>query len=597
MVDRSSPRQVYERRAAELRGAADLLDARDRRLSALRLATVLLFLAVAWAVFNPDRLALAWLALPIAIFIALVVAHERCAGQRRRTRRALEFYERGRARLEDRWAGTGPTGNEFVDRDHPYADDLDIFGEGSLYQLLCTARTAAGRRRLAEWLSGAAAPDEIETRQRSVDELAPRTRLREDLAVLGAEVDHHAHPEMLTAWARAAPALAAPRRIRLLAGSFVIATFVIAILAIFGPLSRYWVAAAVAAQSLFALSYRAAVVPVIEAVDEANRELGLLHEILTRVESEQFESRPLRRLMERLRTKGHPPSVQIGHLRRLVDLLDSRRNQMFAPFSALLLWSTQLAAAIEQWRLANGGAVVDWLDTIAEIEALDCLAAYRYEHPDDPFPQLVRGPATFAGSDLGHPLLPEAECVRNDVDLGPRQSLLVVSGSNMSGKSTLMRTVGINAVMAQAGAPVRATALSLSPLQVGGSIRIRDSLRRGMSGFYAEIHRFRSILDLAEGQPSVLFLLEEILHTTNSHDRRVGAEALLRSLLERGAIGLVTTHDLAIAELTESLARSANVHFVDELVDGAIRFDYRLRSGVVQRSNAVDLMRDIGLDV
>jgi len=167
----------------------------------------------------------------------------------------------------------------------------------------------------------------------------------------------------------------------------------------------------------------------------------------------------------------------------------------------------------------------------------------------------------------------------------------------MSGKSTLMRTVGINAVLAQAGAPVRARSLRLSPLQVGGSIRVRDSLRRGMSGFYAEIHRFRSILDLAEEQPAVLFLLEEILHTTNSNDRRIGAEALLRSLLERGAIGLVTTHDLAITELADDLPRSVNVHFVDELVEGEIRFDYRLRPGVVERSNAVDLMRDIGLDV
>jgi hypothetical protein len=597
MADRDSPRQVYERRTVELRQEASQLAARDRGLSALRLATILLFLAFAWAVFDPDRLAIEWLVLPIGLFIGLVVAHERCARRRHRTRRALEFYERGSARLDDRWVGTGPTGKEFIDRDHPYADDLDIFGKGSLYQLLCTARTAAGRRRLAEWLKSPAVPGEIEARQQSADELAPRIGLREDLAVLGDEVAPRAHPEMLANWARAAPALAQPRQVRLAALMFVLATFAITGLAIFGPLSRYWVAAAVAAQALFALRYRAVIVPVIEAVGEANRELGLLHAILTRVEGEQFESPPLLRLMERLRTQGHPPSVQIGRLRRLVDLLDSRRNQMFAPFSALLLWSTQLATAIEQWRSVHGGAIVDWLDTIAEIEALDCLAAYRYEHPGDPFPEVVDGRATFIGSGLGHPLLNEANCVRNDVDLGPDQQMLIVSGSNMSGKSTLMRTVGINAVLAQAGAPVRATSLRLSPLQVGGSIRVRDSLRRGMSGFYAEIHRFRSILDLADGQPPVLFLLEEILHTTNSHDRRIGAEALLRSLLERGAIGLVTTHDLAITDLTDELPRSVNVHFVDELVEGKIRFDYRLRSGVVKRSNAVDLMRDIGLDV
>ncbi len=185
----------------------------------------------------------------------------------------------------------------------------------------------------------------------------------------------------------------------------------------------------------------------------------------------------------------------------------------------------------------------------------------------------------------------------NSVQLEGEQRAWIVSGSNMSGKSTLMRTIGINAVLAQAGAPVRAKALQLSALQVGGSIRVGDSLRQGMSGFYAEIHRFRAILDLASEATPVLFLLEEILHTTNSHDRRIGAAALVKSLLGRGAIGLVTTHDLVITSLADEGLGIRNVHFVDELVDGEIRFDYTVRDGVVQRSNAVDLMREIGLDV
>ncbi len=597
MADRNSPRQVYDRRTAELRQEADLLSALDRRLSALRLGTVGMSLVFAWAVFDPDRLAIAWLALPITIFIGLVIAHERCARQRRRNRRSLEFYERGRARLDDCWSGTGPTGEGFSNQDHPYADDLDILGDASLYQLLCTARTADGRARLAEWLQTPASLPEIEARQLAVADLAPRLELREDLAVLGSEVETRARPQALARWATAPSPLENPASIRRVATALVVLTLMVVTLWITGHVSRYWVVAALALEALFAWRLRAQVGAVIEDVAAANRELDLFHEILERVEEMRFESAPLRALMERLRVTGHPPSVEIGRLRKLVNLLDARRNQMFSPISVLLLWGTNLAGAIEQWRAANGTAIVDWLDAIAEIEALDCLAAYHYEHPDDPFPDIVEGPATFVGTALGHPLLPDADCVRNDVELGTEQRMLIVSGSNMSGKSTLMRTVGINAVMAQAGGPVRATSLRLSPLQVGGSIRVRDSLRRGMSGFYAEIHRFRSILDLADGQRPVLFLLEEILHTTNSHDRRIGAEALLRSLLERGAIGLVTTHDLAITRLTDTLPQSVNVHFVDELVDGKIRFDYRLRQGVVERSNAVDLMRDIGLDV
>jgi hypothetical protein len=597
MTESTPPRQFYERRATEIRQTAAELAARDRTLSMLRGAVVLLFVVTAWAVFDPSRLALGWLGVPVAIFIGLVVAHERCARQRARTHRALRFYEQGLARLDGTWAGHGPEGTRFADEAHPYADDLDIFGEGSLFQLICTARTPAGRARLADWLKAPTPTVETQRRQQAVAELAPRTQLREEILVLGAEVGPRTHPEALAAWAAAPPRFAAASTTRLVARALASVTLLVMAAVVAGLLSRYYLIGALLLQSAFALRLRGAVLAVIDDVEIANRELGLLHEILGRFETETFESALLQDLMKRLHASGRPPSGEIGRLRRLVDLLDARRNQFFAPLGALLLWGTQFAAAIEHWRAGSGAAVAEWLDVIAEVEALDSLAAYHYEHPDDPFPDLIEGPATFVGAELGHPLLTEADCVRNDVTLTRDQQVLIVSGSNMSGKSTLMRTVGINAVLAQAGAPVRATALRLSPLQVGGSIRVRDSLRQGMSGFYAEISRFRSILDLAEKTPPVLFLLEEILHTTNSHDRRIGAEALLRSLLSRGAIGLVTTHDLAITDLAGELDAATNVHFVDELVDGAIRFDYKLRSGVVQRSNAVELMREIGLDV
>jgi DNA mismatch repair ATPase MutS len=200
---------------------------------------------------------------------------------------------------------------------------------------------------------------------------------------------------------------------------------------------------------------------------------------------------------------------------------------------------------------------------------------------------------------LVHPLLPASIAVANDVRLGdPAPSVLVVSGSNMSGKSTLLRAVGVNAVLALAGAPVRATRLELSPLAVGATIRVEDSLREGHSRFYTEILRIRDIITAARGPIPVLFLLDEILHGTNSHDRRIGAEAIVRSLVAAHAIGLVTTHDLALTQLTATLgARAANVHFEDRIEDGKMRFDYRMREGVVERSNALALMRAVGLDV
>jgi DNA mismatch repair ATPase MutS len=226
------------------------------------------------------------------------------------------------------------------------------------------------------------------------------------------------------------------------------------------------------------------------------------------------------------------------------------------------------------------------------------LAGYAYEHPQDPFPELVPVEPRFEGTDLGHPLIHEARNVRTDLRLADELRVLIVSGSNMSGKSTLLRTVGINTILALAGAPVRARRLRLSPLQLGASIRIQDSLQAGISHFYAEITRLRRIVQLTSGTRPVIFLLDEILHGTNSHDRLIGAQRVVRGLVERGAIGLITTHDLALARIADDpTLGAANVHFEDHLVGGQIAFDYLLRPGVVQRSNALELMRSVGLEV
>ncbi|MDF1702148.1 MAG: DNA mismatch repair protein MutS, partial [Planctomycetota bacterium] len=253
-------------------------------------------------------------------------------------------------------------------------------------------------------------------------------------------------------------------------------------------------------------------------------------------------------------------------------------------------------------RAENGVPLADWLDVLAEIEALSSLAAHAGDHPEDPFPEIVTDGATvFEGTGLAHPLLPRTSAVPNDVHLARADETpqaYLISGSNMSGKSTLMRTVGVNTVLAFAGAPVQATMLRLSPLALAASIRIHDSLQEGASRFYAEIARLKQVVDLTEGDVPVLFLLDEILHGTNSQDRVLGASAVVRQLVERGSLGLVSTHDLALADMARgSEGRIRNVHFEDQVVEGAMAFDYTLREGIVERSNAIALMRMVGLDV
>jgi DNA mismatch repair ATPase MutS len=306
----------------------------------------------------------------------------------------------------------------------------------------------------------------------------------------------------------------------------------------------------------------------------------------------------LQELQRELSSNGVSASKAIERLRTLVDFINSRHNVFVRIIDAPLMYSVQVARAAERWRKAHGHAVKNWLRVVGEIEGLVSLAAYSFEHPDDPFPEFVEGDPAFDAEELGHPLLSAALCVRNDVSLNNPIRVLLISGSNMSGKSTLLRAVGINTVLAMAGAPVRARRLQLTPLQVGASIRINDSLQEGSSRFYAEITRLRQILDFAGRNPPLLFLLDELLQGTNSKDRKVGGEGIVRALVDRGSVGLVSTHDLALTDIGGSLeGHLRNVHFQDELANGRMTFDYKLRDGIVTKSNGLELMRSIGLDV
>jgi len=593
----AAPHSEYTGRLTARRASAERWRRRAALVSNLRLAVFAAGVVAAWLALGPEVVARGWLAVPAAAFVALVVVHDRQLRRRNDGERAVAFYEAGLERLEGRWMGRGEAGERFRDSHHPYAEDLDVFGSGSLFERLCIARTRAGGRTLADWLRAPARPDEVRARQEAVAELAPKLDLREDMALLGDDVAAGMHPDALRTWGGEA---AAPnhRALRVAAACF--ASVTAASLAAWLATSAGPVPLEIAllAQSLFALGVRSRVKRAIAPVDEAVRDLALFSRLLARLEAEAFRAPRLTALLASLDGKGVVASRRIARLGLAVDLLDARRNQLFAPVGALLLWTTQLAFAIEGWRAEWGPSLGSWIDAVGEAEALSCLAGFRYENPDHCFPELLEGEARFEGRALGHPLLPAERCVTNDLSLGGELRLLVVSGSNMSGKSTLLRTVGTNAVLAFAGAPVAAERLRLSPLAVGASIHIRDSLLEGSSQFYAEIQRLRQITELSEGDLGVLFLVDEILHGTNSHDRGIGAEAVVRGLVNRGAVGLVTTHDLALARVADALApRAANVHFQDHLEGGAIAFDYRLRPGVVTKSNALDLMRAIGLDV
>ncbi|MCP5056500.1 MAG: DNA mismatch repair protein MutS [bacterium] len=595
-----TPQEIYADRKARRSADADRWAALDARLQRVRLGVFAVGVAMAFAVFGADALDFRWLALPTVLFIGLLFWHDRVLGFRARAERATAFFERGIARLEHRFAGNGTSGSEHEPADHAYARDLDLFGEGSLFERMCLARTRGGEEMLASWLLSPAKVEDVIARQEAAIELRDRLDLREDLCLVGDDVRSGLHPETLRRWGEAPPVgfHAAHRVIAVTMAVVTLTTLAAWLLGSLGPAGPVAFAFVGAAQLAFAWRIRRRVQATVKAVDGPTRDLDLLARLLERFEREPASSPHLVRLRQAIETEGLPPSAQISRLHRWVELLDARRNMFFAPLGGLMLWTSQLAMQIESWRIACGTTLGDWIDAVSELEALVSVASTAYENPSHTFPSFSGGSPCFRASELGHPLIPTEDCVTNDLQLDGERQVLIVSGSNMSGKSTLLRSVGVAAVLAQAGAPVCARSLQLSPLAIGASLHVIDSLQEGTSHFYAEIKRVRLVVELAEGELPLLFLLDEIFHGTNSHDRGIGAEAIVKALIERGAIGLVTTHDLALTRVAEAQApKAANVHFEDHLEDGQIAFDYRMREGVVRKSNAIALMRSVGLPV
>jgi hypothetical protein len=588
---------------SEYRGHLEILretEARYKRSAAKLGPATLFFLAVSvilagW-ILTTRISAIFWVSLPLSLLILFAITHERVIRAIRRCSRRIAFYERCLARIGNKWMGTGETGDRFSDPSHPYARDLDIFGVGSLFELLCTARTRAGEEILAKWLLAPAPPDEVALRNAAVGELRAGLELREDLAVLGKDFRSGVQPEEFSGWG---------------GGS---STLQPGILQIILPLLAFLWICSLLAWAAFDLKYPAVLISVVNlglagkfrrrtsqsaaAIEESAHDLKLLSQVLARIEQEKFSSPKLSTLRAVFQAGGVVASQSVARLNRRVDFLVSRRHLALKVIDPFVFWSLQSALAVEAWRKKFGTSVRPWLAALGEIEALSDLAGYAYEHPQDVLPEFTDEAPLFDAEGLAHPLISESRAIRNDVILGNKLRLIIISGPNMAGKSTFIRSVGINAVLAQCGAPVRANKLRLSRLAVGASVCVLDSLQGGISRFYAEITRLKVIADLTNGPLPVLFLLDELLQGTNSHDRRIGAEAVVRNLLKRGAVGLLTTHDLALAEIAVAMgATAANFHFEDHLEEGKLRFDHRLSPGIVQTSNALQLMRSIGLDV
>ncbi|MEQ1575089.1 MAG: mismatch repair protein, partial [Vicinamibacterales bacterium] len=439
------PRDEYGNRL-ELRRAAHLRHSQvDARLSYFRLITFAILAAVCILAWR-GSLTWGWCLGPVIAFAWVAGQHDRVIRARNTAARAVQFYQRGIARLDDQWAGTGEQGDRFADPSHPYATDLDLFGPGSLFELLSIARTRAGEDTLAAWLKSPAAPGVIGERHAAVDDLLTRLDLREAVWLAGTEVRAGVHGEALVAWAESAPLLG----LSWLRGSSVLlATMAVVTFALW--VREDWLTPLLLVlmlEGLLFFAYRPRIHQVLHSAGGWSRDLDLLAHVVACLEKESFSAPRLVRLREQLDAAGTTPAKAIRVLHRFTEMHDWQHNLIFAPIAMPLLWDVQIAFAMEAWRKRYGAHVRHWLDAVGEFEALSSLSAYGYEHPADRFPELVDAPeAVFDGVAMGHPLIPQARMVRNDVSLQGPTRLLLISGSNMSGKSTLLRTVGVNAVL------------------------------------------------------------------------------------------------------------------------------------------------------
>lgn len=589
----------YQQRLQQILAETELYERRDRRFVVIRTLLGLLQLGViALCIGESERVSWMWLLLPMSIFLAVLPFDQRCLRQLQRLQAARRFLESRLARLQRVFGSDLADGREYKNDQHPWTQDLDVFGQGSLFQMLNECRTQPGRRQLADWMMTVPTAEEIRVRQSRARGLKDSLQLRESLACIPDKADWTSAERLLQTWVNEP---ARPISTFVLFWSLLVGAAALPILTLVATdiLSPSWLLVLVILQTPAVLLTRQQIrqtAAVMDNVDAALRQFGAVIEAF---EQHPVDEPSVRDLLNRFSSELMPASEAIAQLSRLTQWLNNAmRHQVFAPIAWACGLFVLLTHCIESWRRTHGPDVPDWLRTAAILEATLSVAGYNFDHPGDCVPEILDDRRELMAQDLGHPLLNDSICVRNSVRLGGEQSLMLISGSNMSGKSTFLRSIGASVVLTYCGAVVRATSFQTFAFQLGTAMRMSDSLLEGRSLFYSVLQRLKSVVDLTSGPRTVLFLLDEILHGTNSHDRRRGAEAVIRSLVDRGGVGIVTTHDLALTRIADSMPNQAvNKHFEDTIVDGTMLFDYRLRDGVVERSNAIELMRMLGLDV
>ncbi len=598
MIEKPLPADTYRQQLTTLEAQLQEAKRRKERISWMRLGVIIFTALVSYQLWI-QNISLAFVAalIGIAIFLRLVVL----AGRNREAidqLNSLVHINREELKVLDHQYTQLPDGIQFKPADHAYANDLDIFGRASLYQYINRASTEKGQQTLAQWLLSPAEAGTILERQEAVKELSDKVEWRQTLQAYGQQQPLTSSMQSdIEEWLKE-PALLGPKSawqwLRYVLPAIILGILVLNLAGfVTNALLYLFIFIFLVISGLISLK----IFPYYKKINKLGPQLSTMARSLAWIEKASFQSELLKRLQQSYVFKTGIASRSIRRLQQLLNRFDVRLNPLvFIPLNIFLLWDLQQALNLEKWKAEQEENIARWFQALGEIEALGSLANLSFNQPHWSFPAIAQEHGTFMAKGLGHPLIAASKNIRSDYATIGAGQISLITGSNMAGKSTFLRSVGVNIVLAMMGSPVCAAQLGVSVMQVMSSMRIADNLEESTSTFYAELKKLQGIIQAVNQKEKVFLLLDEILRGTNSLDRHTGSQALLIQLIKQDAVGMLATHDLALASISETYPGNLhNYHFDVQVAGDELYFDYKLKDGVCQSMNASILMQKIGI--
>lgn len=593
-----NPENHYTERLSLTEGQLQQVKKQIFRISMLRLALFIAGIAGLYFFFNQTTLLIICICLTFLPLFILVKIHNRffirkewLETQARIIQEELQALSGDYSSFED--------GKEYVNPEHPYSFDLDIFGRRSLFQSINRTCTFFGKNRLAKWLQNHLhEKTSIEKRQEMVREISEHTLFREQFRVAG--LVHHGQSsdgEKIQAWSQSPAQYLHAGWVKAFIWGVPVINSLLLITSLAGWTSFSWLGLSFGIFLVLSFGIFKRATYIQETYGKQLKSLNGYARLIALAKAENWKSAGMQELMERFNLNGQSPIQALQQLSKELDRLDLRNNQfLYVLLEGSIFFQLQEIVRIERWKVRYGQHISEWLETVGELDALCSLGTFAYNHPQYTYPELTEKPFCFLATQMGHPLMPASQCVKNDATIPSRPFFLIITGANMAGKSTYLRTIGVNYLLACIGAPVCCERLKLYPNQLITSLRTSDSLSDNESYFFAELKRLKRIIDLLNQGQQLFIILDEILKGTNSMDKQKGSFDLIRQFMQLKANGIIATHDLLLGSLIKQFPEEIrNYCFEADIKENELTFSYKLREGVAQNMNACFLMKKMGI--